>query len=458
MSLRQLADAAWWQRCQDGCAAALSTSVATFDESGVLVFSSAGRSLERAGTILLPYIREHPTSQTIEIAPGTLCVATPLTHNGNVIGCLAAGPYEEGHELESAHAALRTLAALLPEGSAWRVQAQEQLQALRLVLDFATQLGSKVDIQQLAATTLTFIGRQFNFDDAAVWFEETTLRLRPEDQYSTERSLAERRLLAQVISANNVVHIPDIRRDFMFKDIARIDRLANAIFALPLRVAGKAHGMLVVYGAIGTPFESGSSLLQGIAERLGASLDRAHSLRSAQVSAVTDPLTGLNNKRQFLASLERELAQGKHGSRNSALILFDIDNFKSYNDTYGHPAGDALLQQIGMLVRRCAGPLDIASRYGGEEFAIIVPDTTAEDAHKAAERIRQAIEQHPFEKRQCTISVGCVLTMRSNSIPSVLLAETDKALYNSKRTGKNKVTTIIIVDSKIHPIPYNASM
>jgi diguanylate cyclase (GGDEF)-like protein len=164
----------------------------------------------------------------------------------------------------------------------------------------------------------------------------------------------------------------------------------------------------------------------------------------------------MHNKKYFLDVIDKEISGAAQTGKATSLMMFDIDNFKSYNDTFGHPAGDKLLKTIGSIVQSSAAQ-EICCRYGGEEFVIIMPDTGAVDAHQKAETVRKAIEAQDFDHRKVTISAGVVVAMKSKLSAQAMTQEADKALYHSKKTGKNKTTTMIVIE-KMRPVPYDAAM
>jgi diguanylate cyclase (GGDEF)-like protein/PAS domain S-box-containing protein len=155
--------------------------------------------------------------------------------------------------------------------------------------------------------------------------------------------------------------------------------------------------------------------------------------------AVTDPLTGAYNRARFDERLSEEIDRvGRHNS-HLTLILLDIDHFKQVNDTYGHPAGDQVLMQLATIVRERLRSIDLFARWGGEEFAILAPDTDDEGAIYLAEKIRFAVEQHDCgEVGRVTISMG-IAEYRPGESAGQLLRRVDIALYQAKETGRNRV-------------------
>ncbi|WP_440811624.1 GGDEF domain-containing protein [Pseudomonas syringae] len=166
-----------------------------------------------------------------------------------------------------------------------------------------------------------------------------------------------------------------------------------------------------------------------------------------QILATEDGLTGLANRRFFNQFLTKSFDQAQANQTPIALLLLDIDHFKKYNDTYGHPEGDECLRRVAALVQSALGrPTDFAARYGGEEMAVILPSTDLKGAVLIAEQIRHAVEEANIESRsvelgRVTVSIGV-----AGYIPSInaqgsdeLLLLTDKALYKAKHNGRNMV-------------------
>jgi diguanylate cyclase (GGDEF)-like protein len=159
--------------------------------------------------------------------------------------------------------------------------------------------------------------------------------------------------------------------------------------------------------------------------------------------AATDPLTGLYNRRQFERVVRAELSRFQRYFRPLSLLMLDIDHFKAVNDRFGHAVGDQVLATIGDACRSIKRGSDIAARIGGEEFALLLPETDDEAARVFAERLRQEISEcAPIlqgEKLTLTASIGIAMATPSTTSLNALLQWADEALYEAKRTGRNKV-------------------
>jgi len=166
--------------------------------------------------------------------------------------------------------------------------------------------------------------------------------------------------------------------------------------------------------------------------------------RELQRLSSTDRLTGLFNRGHWEEMLRQEYARHRRYDRNAALVMFDIDHFKKINDSYGHQAGDAVIQQTAELVRQCMRDADIAGRYGGEEFVVLLPDTDSDGALTFAERFRQTVEAHEvvYENHRIhfTVSLGIADLSQPTSGYAQLIERADSALYSSKAGGRNQVS------------------
>ncbi|MBI4594758.1 MAG: diguanylate cyclase [Candidatus Tectomicrobia bacterium] len=165
-----------------------------------------------------------------------------------------------------------------------------------------------------------------------------------------------------------------------------------------------------------------------------------------------DALTQLYNHGAFFQLLDRELIRSKRYSHPLTLLLVDIDYFKQYNDNYGHLAGDRVLSQISLIMKRTSRQMDLIARYGGEEFAIIAPETPKEQAILMAERLRKKIEEAPFEGKGGHLNARLTVSLGLSGYPvdadsaELLVKKADQALYYSKKHGRNQLTVFNLND------------
>ena len=190
---------------------------------------------------------------------------------------------------------------------------------------------------------------------------------------------------------------------------------------------------------------------EALSSRLNSALEKARLKREIKMAqdkmaemATMDELTGLYNRRYFMDVVEREIARTKRHGTGLALSMMDLDHFKKINDTYGHSAGDTVLSEIGKILKKWARQTDLVCRYGGEEFAFIMPNTGLRGARVACERLREMVSKHPFEyetsRFQITISIGiAVYNGSADQSPKDLIKKADGALYRAKEEGRDRV-------------------
>lgn len=174
--------------------------------------------------------------------------------------------------------------------------------------------------------------------------------------------------------------------------------------------------------------------------------ERTELLKELEKLAITDALTQLYNSRQFFSQIKTEIKRYKRYERPLSLLILDIDFFKKYNDTWGHLEGDKVLMEIGKTINSCMRSMDTAYRYGGEEFAIILPETKLKKACVVGARIKDnisslAFEPEPGKIQRVTVSIGASQLIPDEDFAS-FIRRTDKALYKSKDSGRNRLTYI----------------
>lgn len=184
------------------------------------------------------------------------------------------------------------------------------------------------------------------------------------------------------------------------------------------------------------------ALIELFSQLVGASIGNIKLFEKIQRQATTDGLTGLVNHKTFYEILEKELWRSRRYGGQISLIMIDVDNLKKINDTYGHRAGDKVIKEISRRIKECIRQIDTAARYGGDEFAVILPNTSLADATIVAERMVEAVSQTPttWRKEQIPLSISVGLGQYdSDTNPEDITSRSDQALYTAKQAGKNTV-------------------
>jgi diguanylate cyclase (GGDEF)-like protein len=192
-------------------------------------------------------------------------------------------------------------------------------------------------------------------------------------------------------------------------------------------------------------------LVARVAESVGLAMANARLMRTMEGQAMSDALTGLRNARFFDPYLEQELEAAQRDRQPTSVIMLDLDHFKTFNDTYGHPAGDEALRTFARVVGSVVRSSDVAARYGGEEFIVALRHSSLEDARQIGEKIRLAVEQMvvelgPGRYGRITASLGVASTEGHVQDMKSLVALADAALYRAKESGRNRVEVAPAVD------------
>jgi diguanylate cyclase (GGDEF)-like protein len=219
--------------------------------------------------------------------------------------------------------------------------------------------------------------------------------------------------------------------------------------ALELPLADDPPASLALYTGNGELTDEMQHLAGSLAAQGRVALENVRLHRAAREQAVTDELTGLPNRRRFVSALSAELSRAARADGRVSVLLCDLDDFKRVNDEYGHVAGDLVLKHVADVIRDCLRDIDVPARLGGEEFAVVLPDATAEGATIVAERIRAQLEESviPIDGGGVTVTASFgVASCPPCEASDALLADADKALYAAKRRGKN-VTVVAPVEA-----------
>lgn len=214
---------------------------------------------------------------------------------------------------------------------------------------------------------------------------------------------------------------------------------------VPLKSKDKVNGLILADNFItGDPItKDDMRMLIMLSNQAGLAIENSRLYEKTELRAHSDYLTGLWNHGYFQFLLHAEWEKAKINRLPLSLIILDIDDFKVYNDGLGHQAGDSVLKEMAALLKKQCRKMDYACRYGGEEFAIILPQTDAREALLIAERLRENVGNYPFIKeeilpaKRLTISLGLSTFPQNADTPQDLINAADKALYQAKRNGKN---------------------
>jgi len=234
--------------------------------------------------------------------------------------------------------------------------------------------------------------------------------------------------------------VQDVTKDLVCPHLVNVVQAQGGYVCVPLMAQGEPIGVLTLCEHP----TSGLKLAEAFAEQVSLGVANLALRDSLRHQSIVDALTGLHNRRFLDETLSRELLRASRNQTTTAVVLFDVDHFKRFNDTHGHEAGDAVLRHLAVEVKRLVRASDLACRFGGEEFALVLPECTQAGALARCEALREAVSHMQLvyggaPLGPVTISLGIAMYPQSGQKAEELLQAADKALYEAKRQGRNRV-------------------
>lgn len=337
-------------------------------------------------------------------------------------------------------------------------QYEKKIYDLKQLLEISRSLCSTIEFSQLIESILYTCMGQFRVTGAGIFVPESLdsdafvldgnysgLDVDPRITYKISSTDP---LIKVISKTDRVFTLEELKQEVpVYTNLETISSL-NPSLIVPLMQKNHLDGILIFGDRISLPEETGYSsyekeLILTISSLAAIAIYNSTLLERSS----TDMMTHLKLKYFFYNVLTDKLDMAVTQGQPIAIIMFDIDYFKRFNDTYGHACGDYVLQTVAKIIRSCIRSCDLASRYGGEEFTVMLDNTNKDDAMTVAERIRQHIEEYDFcyenQHVKVTISIGVtVFDVEKNLVtsPKQLVDQADQALYVSKRSGRNRVT------------------
>jgi len=332
----------------------------------------------------------------------------------------------------------------------------ERLIELYILYQLTRQLSLSLNINELFERTMSLIQEMLHLDEYSIMLlnqDSGQLEIRASKGLSDEvvaktrikpgeglsgkvAALAEPVLVADLSLVNEHIYHP------------RSGYKKGSYLGVPLVAKdGRVLGVINFHNPEPASFDQQDlKLFEAVAEQISISLDNALTYQLTKELTNRDELTKLYNRRYFFERMEKEVERAKRYNRRLSLLMVDIDHFKNYNDTYGHLHGDELLCQLACTIEKSLRKVDIISRYGGEEFLVLLPETDKRSANRVGEKLRKAVEKHDFHHKIPSLGPGrATITIGISSFPADstnsydLLDLADKAMYYGKAQGRNRV-------------------
>ncbi|MEW5978013.1 MAG: diguanylate cyclase [Acidobacteriota bacterium] len=379
--------------------------------------------------------------------------------SGNGIGrlLLIFNARLEASEIQVLETFCRHVATAL-NNSALRQEMQDYGSLLSVVTDFSTAIGSELETRDLHRAILLKTAELLKAEQASLMiFDESSNELQIKQIKGLNEKIVNKLrirpgegICGSVFEKGRSLLVKDIEQDPRLPGHQRARYRTKSFISVPLKINHRKIGVLNFSDkATGQPFdERDLALVESIASHASVALDRTDFYQKSEDLrriSITDALTELYNRRFFQERLTEEIERAKRHNQPIALFMMDLDNFKNYNDTYGHLAGDEALRIVAATLKKSVRNIDVVARYGGEEFAVILPMTGADSAKEIAERIRTGVAGRYFPDDALQSVVKLTVSTGIASFPDDadnwfdLVGNADKALYLAKVAGKNKV-------------------
>ena len=416
--------------------------------------------IETGQPLSIPDAQTNPLTEPIHDLMrerGTYCLLiVPLIARDEVIGTIGMDIGQPGREFTPEEIALtKTIAGQVSVQVENAELFQETVQAAerRAVLHRASQeIGASLDLERIYAAIHQAAAQVMPsevfvialLDELQQEIEFVYLIDRGE-RLSPQRISVDRGLSGYVIATGEALRIDDFKQfgDIDVIHVGGAEHVRSGV-AVPIRLGGKVIGLLSAQGYQPHTYTTDDQeLLELLANQAAIAIENARLFGEVQRLAITDPLTGLHNRRHFFELAEHEFDRVRRYKHPLSAIMLDFDHFKKVNDTYGHAVGDQVLQTVAVRCRENLREVDILGRYGGEEFAILLPETASPVAQQTAERLRQCVAEASVLTDggpvAVTISLGVAgLTPDTPDLAS-LLDHADSAMYVAKQAGRNRV-------------------
>ncbi|MBK6792198.1 MAG: diguanylate cyclase [Anaerolineales bacterium] len=350
---------------------------------------------------------------------------------------------------------VKTLEALANQASAslqrasLYLQTQNNLLTLATIQDVSRLIVSSLDLETISQTVVKSLKEAFGYTHVSIYIlEEEYLRLSAQVGYPEEMIIykihVSQGVIGKTFRTRTIQFIEDTTKE---KTFLKADHVITSEICVPLIKDEKVLGILnVESGKSNQLTQADVGLLTTIAGPIAVSIDNARLHSELKRMATTDAVTGLSNRHVFERALQAEVERAKQNQIEFSLIVFDADSFKQYNDTWGHPAGDVRLRAIADVIKSNLRKYDVAARYGGDEFAIILTNCNQHNAMLFAERLRrgtQAGAPHPPINGEgipgFTISMGIATYPQDAILPADLLLAADNAAMWAKQEGRNRI-------------------
>ncbi len=411
-----------------------------------LIDGISGEIIRTLRPVIIPDLTKYPNVNPRALEKGRIAlIGLPLIAKGRILGILyvnASKPREFTEDDLYYLSILSSYASVAIENSRLYESLTREAEQFAILYDIGKSFISTLDFDRLLSNILSRLSVFFGELNLAVFLvdeEKNELKLHtyinyPDEVKNLRIKIGETGIAGHVAGTRMMYYAPDVTKDPYY---IRGVRDAKSEVCFPLIVGNKLIGVLDVESHELDRFgEDDINLLSTISTEIAIALENSRLYEETRRLSLTDPLTALPNRRSFDLFIENEIKRAERFHRPFSLLMIDFDNFKDYNDQFGHSAGDDILRRFSQLMKNCTRNIDFLGRYGGDEFIAVLSETDCAVAYEVSERMRKVIEA----QKTCpsvTLSIGIAHFPTDSTDKTKLISLADQACYEAKQQGGN---------------------
>ncbi len=419
-----------------------------YRSSARLVNGISGAVIKDRRPIIISDLKSYKNANPVSLRKGRASVlAMPLIARGRLLGILYVDSFKirEFSQLDIEYLQLLcNQAAISLDNTMLYKRLAREAQEMAILYEVGKAFISTLDFDELLNNILKRLIDTFGYLNLAIFLVDEAkkeLKLRsyinyPESVKNIKIGIGVNGITGHVAATKEMYYAPDVSKDPYY--IPGV-REAKSEVCFPLMIGEELIGVLDVESPEINGFTPDDiRLLDTLSAQIAIALDNARLYEEAKRLSLTDPLTTLGNRRSLDMFIEAEIKRAERYRRPFALLMIDFDNFKAYNDKFGHTSGDYVLQKFSQILKRTIRDVDFLGRYGGDEFVVILPETDANFALLVAERMRKKIEMEDLDPK-VTLSIGIAMFPKDSRDKQGLINLADRACYEAKQMGGNRV-------------------
>lgn len=399
--------------------------------------------------VIIPDLRSYEKSHNLKSneEERTATAGIPLIARGKMIGILYVDSFKPRNFTKSEIDYLTILcsqAAIALDNTRLYKKISREAKEMSLLYEISQSFISTLNFDQLLKNILQRLKETFGYLNLAIMLvdeEKQELYPRsyinyPEHIKSLRFRIGKDGITGHVAATKKIYYAPDVSKDPFYR--VGVEEAKSEV-CFPLMLGEQLIGVLDVESPEINGFtKEDINMLAGLSAQIAIALDNSRLYEEARKLSQTDPLTNLPNRRSFDMFIDAEIRRSVRYHRPFSILMIDYDDFKHYNDTFGHPAGDKILKKFSQLMKEIIRDVDFLGRYGGDEFIAVLPETDSTFALEVAERMRRKIEMQNIEPR-VTLSIGIATFPSDSNEKDTLIKLADQACYEAKQLGGNCV-------------------